>query len=529
MTENFNYLFQYLEKEYIKVDKTEFLFQIQSHPDYPSILSIADALSFFSIKNCVIRVDSAEIELLPEHFIAVLTEENDRPTLDTALYFVEQNGANYFCTKDKKASEIAKAELESRWNGIVLLVEKSENEEDQKLTKNHWFWVLQIFALVLFLLVLFQNETAFTNKLFLVFPIVGILFSIAALKDLFGAKSELLNNFCNMTASTSCSTVVGSTKWKIFEIVNFSDLCMVFFSSQFLGLLVFLFSGDVAAYFAIQKMLLLSAIPVLFLSVYYQKFVEKKWCPICLVIISIVLFELSYLFVFQNIAFTISAKALVIFGFVFLSVIIIWSALKKLFMQQKELKEFQLKGIRFMHNYEVFKNSLMASEKTNYQPLSSGNLIVGNENANLKITLVSNPFCGYCAEAHTLIKYILKKHKNSVCVDFRFNFNIEHSNEQIEKVHQKLVRIYYDNGQEAFLEALHNWFENKDETKLIVSEKSLMTNLKINEILQEQYLMNQVNAISFTPSIMINQHQFPKMYDRKELIHFINDLLEDEF
>lgn len=523
MIETFNYLYEYIEKEFIILDISEFEFQIQSHPDYPSLLAISDTLNFFNIDNIAIKLAFEEMDNLPIRFIAQLF--TDLKTQQ--FYYIEKKGKQFFYTNDKKSTEISKSELEKRWSGIVLLVEKSENEVAQIPIKNYWF--LQIFALVLFLLVLLQNETAFTNKLFLVFPIVGILFSVAALKDLFGAKSELLNNFCNMTASTSCSTVVGSTKWKIFEIVNFSDLSMVFFSSQFLGLLVFLFSGDVATYFAIQKMLLLSAIPVLFLSIYYQKFVEKKWCPICLVIISIVLLELSYLFVFQNIAFTISANALVIFGFVFLSVIIIWSALKKLFMQQKEFKEFQLKGIRFMHNYEVFKNSLMASEKTNYQPLSSGNLIVGNENANLKITLVSNPYCGYCAEAHTLIKYILEKHINSVCVDFRFNFYIEHSNEQIEKVHQKLVRIYYDNGQEAFLEALHNWFENKDETKLIVSEKSLITNLKINEILQEQYLMNQVNAISFTPSIMINQHPFPKMYDRKELIHFINDLLEDVF
>jgi protein-disulfide isomerase len=81
----------------------------------------------------------------------------------------------------------------------------------------------------------------------------------------------------------------------------------------------------------------------------------------------------------------------------------------------------------------------------------------------------------------------------------------------------------------VFLTALHDWFENKDESQLIVSEKSTITDLKINEILQEQYLMNQANEISFTPAIIINQYQYPKMYERKELVHFINDLLEDEF
>jgi hypothetical protein len=48
-----------------------------------------------------------------------------------------------------------------------------------------------------------------------------MLFSIAALKDLFDTQqNELLNCFCNMTSFTSCSMVVGSTKWKIFEIIN---------------------------------------------------------------------------------------------------------------------------------------------------------------------------------------------------------------------------------------------------------------------------------------------------------------------
>ena len=42
MSENFNSLFLYLEKEEIQVDKPEFLFQIQSHPNYPSILAITE-------------------------------------------------------------------------------------------------------------------------------------------------------------------------------------------------------------------------------------------------------------------------------------------------------------------------------------------------------------------------------------------------------------------------------------------------------------------------------------------------------
>lgn len=525
MTENLNYLFQYLEKEYIKVDKTEFLFQIQSHPDYPSLLSIADALSFFNISNGVIRIDSTEIELLPEHFIAVLTEENDRPTLDIALYFVEQNGANYFCTKDKKAIIIAKAELESRWNGIVLLVEKSENEEDQKLTKNHWFWVLQIFALVLFLLVLFQNETPFTNKLFLVFPIVGILFSIAALKDLFGAKSELLNNFCNITASTNCSTVVGSTKWKIFEIVNFSDLSIVFFATQFLGLLVFLFSGNATTFFAIQQILLLSAIPVLFLSIYYQKIVEKKWCPVCLVIISIILLELGYLFVFQNVAISLSLKGLIIFGFVFISVMLTWSALKKLLTYQKELKELYLKSLRFERNYTIFKNSLLVKDKTE---LPQSPLVLGNKESETIITVISNPFCGHCKEAHEIMDAILAKHHNDVQIQVILKTNLETENEVNKKLFRSLMGIYKQEGETTFTIALKGWFDNKNIEEWF-SLFPINTTTEFDSVFNNQYKWCKENDYNFTPAIFVNGYEFPKIYDRKNLEFYINELVEDSF
>lgn len=75
MTENYNYLFQYLEKEGIYVDKNEFLFQIQSHPDYPSLLSVADTMSFFGVITCVIRVSFSDLEDLPNRFVTILNEE----------------------------------------------------------------------------------------------------------------------------------------------------------------------------------------------------------------------------------------------------------------------------------------------------------------------------------------------------------------------------------------------------------------------------------------------------------------------
>ena len=522
--QNLKSVFSYVKSENIKIDFANFLYQAEKHPDYPTLLAISDTLSFFKIKNGAIQVSVSEIDLLPDHFVALLGKEKSNPQ----LYFIKKNNNIYFYTLDEKVIEISKSELESSWNNIVLLLEKSEVENIVNKKKSKLSWILSLLCLGLFVLTLIEFKDNIQTKLFFLFPIFGLLFSVSALKDLFGIENVLLNSFCNMNDSTGCTSVISSTKWKFFEFVNFSDLSIVFFSSQFLGLLLFLFADNIDSFFYIQKILLFVAIPILFLSIYYQKFVERKWCPICLGIIAIILLELVYLIVFQSVPFIILPKLLIPYGLIFMTVTIIWSSLKRLLFQQKELKEFQLKGIRFIHNYEIFKNTLLVSSKTAFKNIHFGNIILGNADARLKIIIVSSPFCRHCAEIHTIIEEIVEKYRDTVCFDIRFNFNDEQSDEKSKKIHQNFVRIYYDKGQDSFIKALHNWFENKDEDKLNSNGTSQLSDLKINEILKEQFFMNQENNITFTPAIIIDQYVFPKQYDRKELIHFINDLVEDE-
>lgn len=202
MNDFFNFLFHYLEKEEILLDKPEFLFQVQSHPNYPSLLAISDTLAFFNIDNAAIRVEFAEIDDMPDRFITLLSEHLSIPH----LYFIEKKDSSYFATKDKKTVEITKASLESRWNNVVLLAERSEEERIIKNKKQQWHWFLSSLCLVLFVTIVFLFAGGLRTYSFFIFPTIGLLFSIAAIKDLFGAKSKLINSFCNITASTSCDS-----------------------------------------------------------------------------------------------------------------------------------------------------------------------------------------------------------------------------------------------------------------------------------------------------------------------------------
>ena len=63
---------KYLSDAKVRIDFNEFRFQCKSHPDYPSLLSIIDALTFFNLKCEVFDIDDLHLDLLPDKFIARL-------------------------------------------------------------------------------------------------------------------------------------------------------------------------------------------------------------------------------------------------------------------------------------------------------------------------------------------------------------------------------------------------------------------------------------------------------------------------
>ncbi|PIV92825.1 MAG: hypothetical protein COW44_12695, partial [Flavobacteriaceae bacterium CG17_big_fil_post_rev_8_21_14_2_50_33_15] len=119
-----------------------------------------------------------------------------------------------------------------------------------------------------------------------------------------------------------------------------------------------------AEYFFIQKLILLSSVPIILLSLYYQKFVEKKWCPICLSIVGILLFELGYTFYLQSFFdFSINFFGITLYLFTSTLVFTIWYFLKNSLKKLNRLKEAEVKANRFKRNYSIFKRILTSNEK----------------------------------------------------------------------------------------------------------------------------------------------------------------------
>ncbi|HFK5545371.1 TPA: thioredoxin domain-containing protein [Elizabethkingia anophelis] len=512
-----NPIFQYLKKENININKSEFLFQQQSHPDFPKLLSIVDTLNFLNISAGAFHITQEEYSLLPEYFVTYLNiGEGTQP-------YLIKKGAIYTVYKEKSLFSLSEQELSSYTNSVFLLIEK-ENKETIDIPYERFKWISLSFLSCLSIILLLKNNN-FSDLPFLLFSIGGLYLSVTSLKVFFGIKNSFIDKLCGISVKTNCSTLINSKKWPLFKYISFTDLSLLFFSSQILGLFVFSIANQVLYFFSIQKLLLYFTIPFICISLFYQKFIEKKWCFICLSIILVLIIELIYLSIFLKKVSLPDAEAFILFGIIIFSLISGWGWIKKTLLKQKKLQEFFIRGNRLALDYSIFKNTLMANKKI---LIPSFSFEIGNTKADRSFIISTNPFCSYCKEFHQIIEKIAKKNSNNLSIKIILNIDLTSLNGDIEtEFCKKLVSTYFINYKK-FTEALHDWFEQEDILKWNEKFGDTPISQKAEEILKTHHLWALNNKFQFTPAIFIDGFPFPRKFDREYLPFYIEEILEDE-
>ncbi|ESU21701.1 hypothetical protein FCR2A7T_01560 [Flavobacterium cauense R2A-7] len=521
MSVNFTFFFQYLKKEKIAIDEDEFDFQIQSHPYYPSLLAVSDTLGFFKINNLTARIENDDLEHLPDNFIGLIKNEDPVP----AMAHIERTKTGYRYTQNKKPVILSKQAFQDVFQNIVLIAEKEEDVVVSKKINNFRNLGLWIFGMLYVVLIL-MNTISILSGLFLFFGLIGLFLSVEAISYEFGIKTKFSEAVCSIAENTDCNVVITSQKSKILEHFRFSDASITFFGAQLLCLLFFSISNQLDSFFSISMTLLIVSLPITLISLYQQIVVVKKICPMCMVIIGLLYSEIIALYFFKESQWKFNFQMVLYYTTILLGLYLTVFFVKKTMKDNLNLQSEIVKSNRFKRNYSLFKIALLSSDTVSDKSNEVRRVFLGNPEANLKIILVSSPFCAHCKEAHKILEEVLERFGDKVVFDLRFNYD-EKGNENAKKIHYKLMRIYFDEGQESFLKALHNWFETKEETKLISKVAQQITDLQISELLREQLTWNRNNQITFVPAIIINGYHFPVQYDRNSLIHFIEDLAND--
>jgi len=491
---------------YLKLDKQEFLFQFNSHPNYPSALAFSDTLNFMGVRNDAYELDKEYWDELPEEFIAIV---------DNSFSVVKKSGNQYSIYSDK-AKTLNKEELHRKTTDFVLLFEKDKAES--KSVTSYKPFVYGIFAIAILYSILTQT---WYEALFNLLSLAGVYISLEIFNQKFGNTSAVIGSICGDTAGNqsvnSCNKIITQDKTSILGL-KFSDFSLIYFIGiTILGL--FLPTTSL-----IVKGFSFASIIAIGYSLYIQGFVEKTFCRVCLLIISVLLAQLFIsAFLFETIYFDtgIALLSLILWIVLFSSVLYLNNTLE----EKEKLQKSNAKNLKFKRNYDLFKRELLEKEKVTFT--NNETFFIGNKDAKLHLSIISNPYCGFCKDAHKIMENLLQKYPEYISVQMRFNYSPDKQNEKFTNLISDFMYTYKNKTSDDFLKLVDYWFETRDENKIRQKARAV-SGIEDLTPLVEMSAENRNAGLNFTPIILINGYQFPDKYDREDIYYFIEELMEDE-
>lgn len=514
-------------KNHIQLHQDELKLQLLSHPSYPSLHAVTGVLKHFSIPNLAIKLPTTVdvIKQLPASFLAVL-DKNDNEEL---VLVERKKGGIKLLEDDKQKKIISEEEFVQQWTGVIIAIEKDESVQETK--KEPYSILFKIISIVLLIagIVGFVVKTPsyFAIAHFLI-GLFGIGISILITKHELGIQSNAENNFCNLSEKTSCDAILKSKGALLFGTFKLSDLSLVSFVGFTVSWLLFSIMG-ISNYLMIGVLSTL-AIPFTLYSLYYQSVVVKKWCPLCLGIVAVLWLQFSSLFLSELwiSSVTLDPISIVTISLSFVIAIVVWGTLKPMLQDKASFTKLQIDQTKFKRNFSVFKALALKKEShIDIDPIP-GELVFGKQNAPIKLTLVTSPFCYYCKEAHKDMEQLLKLGEDKIRLTLRFLANPEQKESDLYKTVSEITHTYHTEGRSVAMKLLHKLYSEDTDIKNWVKERNIHFNAGYDMIMQRQLAWADTNLINFTPALYLNGHLFPNEYERKDILLFMEDLIEQQ-
>lgn len=509
---------------------------LQSHPDYPSLLSVSDVLMAYGVESVAFKGDAAYLHEIPTPFLAQLKKDNNRDAF-TVVLSVENDTVRYF-NPDKYCFEnISIAGFEKKWvSKVILLAEAGENPGEKDYTRRHitqlrskimyYAGILAIPCITLaagLLNILQHGKSALYPCLFTGLTLMGCIVTFLLLWYELDSHNPQLAQLCNYNKKTSCQAVLQSAASRIWGI-RWSAIGFTYFSGGLLTLLLTGFSNMPALF--ILAWLNVIAAPYILYSLYFQWRVIKQWCILCLCVQGLLaaqlfttlaggwhtalppdLFAVTTVLVPAAVAFLIPALFLHLFI--------------PAYRSAKEGRGHYTELRRLKQNAQLF-DALLARQKMITEDSNGLGIVLGNPNAAHKIIKVCNPYCGPCARAHKPLEELL--HENpDVQVQIIFTAsNLEGDRQSAPVKH--LLAIAQSGNAGAIAKALDDWYlaEQKDYAAFAKVHPVNGALHAQDHMVEAMYNWCTKTDIAFTPTIFVNNYQLPEMYSVTDLKYFLS-------
>ena len=469
----------------VKVNNSTVDETLQNHPDWPSLLSISDALTKWNIPNAAGKLEKQAIERIPTPFLVQTLNPLSPIEVVTCVdeTFVKVLSKDFVKPVSERREDFIK-----RWNGIYLLAEKTGisgevNFKENKQKRNFRVLMQAILVLLMFIIsILFieRNVLSPTQELshlgiyiqYLIL-ISGVGVSTLLLWHEIDSNNPILKKVCTGIIKGNCDAILSGKQSKVISWLSWSEVGFFYFTG---GLLTLLFVVPMSQGISIIGYINILALPYTIFSVYYQGRIAKQWCVLCLSVQALLILGSFNLFAngFLLPISQLSIKLILTSVLFYLFPVLIWYSIKPYLLRLQEAKNTKREYLRLKFNSEIFE-TLLKRQKQITVPTDGLGIDLGNPSATNILVKVCSPYCGPCAAAHPKIEKLLSEIPD-LAVKIIFTAPNDPSS-QLYKPVSHFLAIQAQNGeQNSIKNALDVWYlaDKKDYTHFKMLTQALL-------------------------------------------------------
>ena len=489
--------------------------EITTHPDYPAMTAVTDFLDAGNMPYNAVQADASYLH------------EFNYPL----LAHINQPGQQYLHLIPNATEWDRQKEITQHWSGVVLFPEKNaawQNEQNNNYEKEGL--KNRIFATALIILALGLFITSSINQLniatiaFGLLSLFGLVISLFLLGTELGYQNQIVKQVCGAVGSGGCEKVLKSKYAKGMFGITPADASVLYFTAQFIFYLL-------GPYFAnLLNCLLhiaLGSVVIAAWSIYTQAIKLKQWCALCLGIVAVLVLQTGVALLIINLQF-LNLISLQSFLFFILLIAVLTFALLPLkgLIQTNKTNQHKLAELKkWKTDAGLFITQWQQEQKVD-TTIWENDLVLGNPDAPILITVACNPYCGPCAKAHTQVEELMHHYNGKVKVQIRLLCNAEDKNHKqtiaVRAILQKVVTCKNNNELE---DMFTDWFMWMDLEKWIVKWQP-DNSIAVNEKLKEHNNWIKENNIIATPTFFVNGKKLPGRYSLKDIEILLPQLLD---
>ncbi|WP_439558635.1 vitamin K epoxide reductase family protein [Dyadobacter sp.] len=493
------------------------------HPDFPGLTAVSDVLDELNVPHMTAKLSPDMLGTMPVPALLMLNVDGG---IMATVRSVTEGQVEWLHTGEGIRREPVE-DFGKKWTGVVLMSEYCEGAGDPEFDKKKKLERQDQFRMVAFAMAAAVSlcGTHFYSPGHLAVEVKALFFELLVLKCLglvmslilvwynLDSSHSFLRRICQNSQHFNCRSLLESAAGR-FLGVNWSEIGLIYFLATLSVMVFSLLSKNVPELLAWLILVNMITIPYTFYSIYYQAFVARRWCLLCLAV-QLVLwaeFWVGYHYTSERSLLLVS-NVLPVFMIVVPILMLFWLMIKKGLIASLRLPAIEktIEQLKFDPNYvQVLfgKDKYMPSF---FEQMKVGKL--GNPYAANVLTVVTNPLCEVCAQVQAQVRELV-----AVTSDVQVHFVFSASpapDDDSGIIVKKLLNL----PEAEIPDLLEKWFLLRflGKSRWLKSINNIPGDHSAEQQLALHLSWIELAGITTTPALFLNGHELPRPYSVRDV------------